>query len=257
MPTKFLSLLTLGCGLLAACNSEPAETTGGASQTTTSPSGGSVTEAPATGGVTEGATEGATEGVTEGGSMSGEVTARPETGSEGDTVAETGEPGTTGVDLCAGFKPPGCKKNDCAEGEECKVVEGMCVPTMCSCDPATGEQSCDQDCGGASCVPTCGDIVCDIACEFGFKTDANGCQLCECVEGPPPVDCGCMTDKECVKTSTGCCPCNSGGDEVAAHMDCVDQVMQCDLPPEDVLCPQVYLCTDAKPACVAGQCVLL
>jgi len=26
-----------------------------------------------------------------------------------------------------GDKPPGCKKNSGAEGEECEVVEGMCV----------------------------------------------------------------------------------------------------------------------------------
>ncbi|MBA3547394.1 MAG: hypothetical protein H0T76_12980 [Nannocystis sp.] len=264
MPNKFLTLLTLltlSWGLLAACNSEPAESTSGASQTTTgqttSPdaatSTGSGTEAPGTGGVTEGVTGGMTEGAT----MSGEVTVAPETGTSGET-ATTGEPGTStgAVDLCAGYKPPGCKKNDCAKGEECKVVEGMCVPSACNCDPATGTETCTPDCGGPSCVPACGDILCDLKCEFGFKSDMFGCQICECVEGPPPVDCGCVSDKECVKTSSGCCPCNAGGDEVAAHMDCVEQVMLCDKPPEDVICPQVYQCTDAKPVCVAGQCVL-
>ena len=262
MPNKFLTLLTLSWGLLAACNAEPAETTSGASQTTTgqtstspggSSSSGSGTEGPGTGGVTEGVTGGMTEGAT----MSGEVTVASETSTTGGETATTGEPGTsTGADLCVGYKPPGCTGNDCAEGEECKVVEGMCVPSACSCDPATGEEVCTPDCGGASCVPTCGDVLCELFCEFGFKTDMNGCQICECVEGPPPGECGCVSDKECVKTSSGCCPCNSGGNEIAAHMDCVDQVMLCDKPPEDVICPQVYLCTEAKPTCVEGQCVL-
>ncbi len=258
MPNKFLTLLTLTWGLLAACNSEPAETTSDAGQTTgpgATASTGATTDVPGTGGVTEALTGGMTEGAT----MSGEVTVAPETGTSTSTgeTATTVEPGTsTGADLCAGFMPPGCKESDCAEGEECKVVEGMCVPTACDCDPATGMETCTPDCGGASCVPACMDVLCELFCEDGFKTDRNGCEICECVEPPPPADCGCVSDDECVKTSSGCCPCNSGGNEVAAHMDCVDQVMLCDKPPEDVICPEVYLCTDAKPACVAGQCVL-
>jgi len=251
---KFATLLTLTCGLLA-CGGSPSETTGGVSQTSSSggASSGSGTEAPGTSG---GVTEGLTGGVTEGATMSGEVTAAPETGTQG-ALTETGEPGTsTGAGLCDGYMPPKCKPNDCAEGEECKVVEGVCVPTACSCDPETGLETCTPDCGGESCAPICGDVLCDIRCEFGFETDRNGCQICECVEGPPPAECGCKNNKDCVKTSSGCCPCNSGGDEVAAHKDCVDQVMQCDLPPEQVICPQVYLCTDVQPACVDGQCVL-
>jgi hypothetical protein len=54
----------------------------------------------------------------------------------------------------------------------------------------------------------------------------------------------------------GCCPCNAGGQEVPAHKDCIDQVMKCDIPPDQVNCPQVFLCTDAQPACVNGACVL-
>ncbi len=243
----------LSCGFLLACNSEPSETTGSASQT------GSATQTGSTGGVsatgptatgTAGATEAGSGGVTEGGGGTTVI------GTSGDTAGGDTEVGTTAADLCAGYKPPGCKKNSCADGEECKVVESMCVPTACTCDPATGEEACSEDCGGGSCVPVCPDIQCDIDC-VEYKTDANGCQLCECVDGPPPVDCVCKTDKDCVKTSSGCCGCNEGGDEVPAHVDCVDQVKMCDLPPDQVICPQVYLCTDVQPVCVAGMCQLL
>lgn len=244
----------LVCGLVAACGGTSGESTGSASQGG-STGGASATEATATA-TTATTTTTATEGGGSGGATEGGSGTVAETG-----AAESGgnvtEAATTAADLCAGYKPPGCKKNSCAEGEECKVVEGMCVPTMCKCDPATGEESCEQDCGGASCAPTCPDIVCDLECEFGFKTDPNGCQLCECVEAPPPVDCMCATDADCVKTSSGCCPCSAGGDEVPAHVNCVDQVMMCDLPPDQVICPQVYQCTDVQPACVAGECVLL
>ncbi len=100
----------------------------------------------------------------------------------------------------------------------------------------------------------CPDVLCDLFCENGFKKDGNGCDICECEQ--PPV-CGCAADSDCVKTSSGCCPCNAGGDEVAAAKSCIDQVMQCDKPPDEINCPQVFLCTDAQPACVQGLCVLL
>lgn len=246
MRTTLINRWILGCGLLVGCGGQSSESTGGASQGGTG--GGPATEATATGGATTTATGGASGSATEGGSGGA--------AESGGSEAGVTEAGTTAVDLCAGYKPPGCKKNSCADGEECKVVEGMCVPTGCQCDPATGEESCDQDCGGPSCAPVCPDIVCDLVCDSGYKTDANGCQLCECVDGPPPADCTCATDADCVKTSSGCCPCSAGGDEVAAHVNCVDQVMKCNQPPDQVNCPQVYKCTDVVPACVAGQCVL-
>lgn len=259
--------MTLTVGVLTACNNEPADSTGGASQTTTSPGGstgsGSATEGPGTGGVTEGATgsaTGSTSGETAGETMSGEVTTASATGATetGTTETETGASGTsTGADLCADFQPPGCMESGCGEGEQCVVLEDECVSSGCLCEPATGEVVCTPDCNGGSCVKVCPDILCDLDCEFGFQTDRDGCQICACEEPPPPAECGCKSEKECVKTSSGCCPCNAGGDEVAAHMSCVDKVKQCDLPPEDVICPQVYLCTDLQPACIAGQCVLI
>ncbi len=59
-----------------------------------------------------------------------------------------------------------------------------------------------------------------------------------------------------VSPSPGCCSCAMGGKEVAVAAACVDMLEKCPLPPDQVACPAVYLCTDAKAACVQGACVL-
>ncbi len=252
--------------LITACGGDPGETTTTEGATGT---GATATTGDPTTGVTTGVTTGesvgesssgnssnsGTQGQTDTGATSTGTTDEPLTSSTGEPLtSSTGEPDTsTGADLCAGFEPPGCMQNGCPEGQECKVLDDECVSSDCTCDPGSGEIVCSPDCGGGSCVPACSPVVCNLFCEFGFKLDANGCEICECNE--PPA-CGCLADTDCVKTSLGCCPCNAGGMEAPANKDCIDQVMQCDLPPDEVNCPQVFLCTDAQPACVNGQCVL-
>jgi hypothetical protein len=235
--TCFMALALAGCG------------PGGDEETTTGPTGdpGTTHASEHTGTSTTG------EPVTTGGPETGGTDSQGQTTGAPETTGSTGETGTTGG-LCDGFVPPGCvQTGTCPEGQVCQQIKEECVPSQCDCDPQTGDVVCTPDCGGGSCVPGCPDILCDLFCEFGFKLDENGCEICEC---NPPPNCGCQEDADCVKTSSGCCPCSMGGDEVPSHKDCVDQVMKCDLPPDEVACLQVFLCTEAQPACVQGQCVL-
>jgi len=211
----------------AATAVEP--TTGGAA--VTEGSGGTSASGSESQGQTGGAATGASSGVsTSAGDSSGPdattaTTADATTATTGGSDSSTGG-SSGGVDLCADFKQPNCFKSGCEGGFDCVQVEGDCVPSNCSCDPQTGlPGACTEDCGGGTCVAQGG-------------------------------DCTCMKDADCVKTSSGCCLCNAGGDEVPAHKACIEQVMLCDLPPDQVNCPQVFLCTDAKPACKAGVCVL-
>ncbi|HEY0136338.1 MAG TPA: hypothetical protein VGB85_19770 [Nannocystis sp.] len=241
MTCEFIARRLILSGLLvAACGGDPGGSTdGGSTGTGTSATTSGTTGEPTTTGVTTGptssgesgsGTQGQTDtGATSTGDASTGATGTGSTGSTGSTGepgSSTGEPGSSsgGADLCADFVPPGCMESGCPEGQECKVLADECVSSDCTCDAGTGEIICSPDCGGGSCVPS---------------------------------SCECAADNDCVKTSAGCCPCNAGGQEVPAHKDCVDEVMQCDIPPDQVNCPQVYLCTDAQPACVNGQCVLL
>lgn len=268
MSEKFAVLFTLTTVLLPlACGGDPGGTTGTASQGQTGTeagtgsgtdptTGGSATTGAGTGGASQ--TGGQTTGPGDTSGPGTGSTGEPGTSSTGAAgTSSTGEPGTSsGGDLCADFKEPGCigDPEGCPEGMECKMLADDCVPSACTCDPGTGMVACTPDCSGGTCVPACMPVICDLFCEFGFKKDAFGCDICECNEGPNA--CECKSDKECVKTSLGCCPCSAGGKEAPAHMNCVDQVMKCDIPPDQVNCPQVYLCSDAQPVCVNGACVL-
>jgi hypothetical protein len=246
-PALLVLALTLACGgdpggtstasQTGTSSSDPstADPTSGGGPATTGTSGGSDSQGQTSGGssgvVTTGGPTTSTDDTSGGpdettsGSTSGTTSGTTSTSSS--SGEESSSDGSTGkLDLCEDFKQPNCFKSPCDDGFECKQVPDDCVPSNCTCDPETGlPGACTQDCGGGSCVPM-------------------------------GVSCGCLSDADCVKTSSGCCLCNEGGDEVPAHKDCVDQVMKCDLPPDQVFCPQVFLCTDIKPACQAGVCVL-
>jgi hypothetical protein len=158
------------------------------------------------------------------------------------------------VGLCDDFVPPGCVQSGCPEGQVCDT-QLECVPSVCDCDPRTGDIICTADCGGGTCVAPgrCEPLVCELECPNGFKKDMFGCEICECEEAP---DCACATDDDCVKVSPGCCSCSMGGSEAAVAKACLDQIEPCPLPPDEVACPAVYKCTDAQAVCVGGACVL-
>lgn len=257
-------VIGLGCGdpggntgtsgeSTAASTTETSQTT-----TTSTTSTGALTESGGSGGLTEGSSsattqEGTTGTTSTGTTSTGSTTAEPGSTSSGGETSSTGS-SSGGGGVCDDFEQPGCVDKGCPEGQKCDTNVG-CVPSVCGCDPETGDVICSADCGGGTCVDgvECAPVACDLFCEFGFKTDEEGCEICECNE--PPA-CGCAVDSDCVKTSPGCCSCNMGGNEVAIAKACIDQLEPCPIPPEEVLCPAVYKCTDAKAVCSQGQCVL-
>jgi hypothetical protein len=254
--------LVLALGL--ACGGGPGTTDSGGGSTGSG--GGGSTGEP---GTTSATTGGATTSDSGTGGQTGSTTGEPGTTTTGPgttttttgpgtTTGTTGEPGTTaqttggstGPGLCDEFVPPGCVQSGCPENKMCDTQEG-CNPSSCDCDPQTGDVICTPDCGGGTCV--CAKPDCDIACEFGFETDEDGCEICQCKQAP---GCACDSDDDCVKASPGCCSCNMGGTEVAIAKACIDQLEKCPLPPDEVVCPAVYKCTDAQAVCVQGACVL-
>jgi hypothetical protein len=85
---------------------------------------------------------------------------------------------------------PTCKCHEpCNEGPECDLA----CPTGNTIDPATG---CSQSC---ECIADeCSPVVCALFCEFGFRTDGSGCEVCEC-RGEPCFDLTqCAVDQVCV-----------------------------------------------------------
>jgi Dictyostelium (slime mold) repeat len=56
------------------------------------------------------------------------------------------------TDPCADFEAQGCVETGCDEGFMCDTSVG-CVPSVCACDPETGDVECTADCGGGTCVP--------------------------------------------------------------------------------------------------------
>jgi hypothetical protein len=109
---------------------------------------------------------------------------------------------------CQGANPAGCSVGGCPTGQKCDTNAG-CAPSACSCDAATGQWICTADCGGGKCVPDgtiCNPVVCALACQYGFKKDANGCEICAC--NPPPSACGnvtCAAGEVCCNASCGIC----------------------------------------------------
>ena len=254
---RWMMCATTAALLGLACGGGPGPTEGGSSGTTGTSGGSSSGGGPGSstsGALTEGASGGATEG--SGGSSSGEATSSGGQTSSGGSSGSgsSGASSSSGGGLCDDFVPPGCVQSGCPEGQKCDTTVG-CNPSQCDCDPGTGDILCTPDCGGGTCVEgvMCEPVVCELFCEFGFKTDRNGCEICEC---NPKPDCGCQSDADCVKVTPGCCECNMGGKEMAIAAACVDQLEPCPLPPDQVACPAVYLCTDAKALCSNGACVL-
>ncbi len=84
------------------------------------------------------------------------------------------------------------------------AYEGECQQTcdcpeiyepVCGVDDIVYGNQCQADCARVAiayegeCMQNCQPVVCDLFCEFGFKVDANGCNLCECNPNPMAVDC--------------------------------------------------------------------
>lgn len=84
-----------------------------------------------------------------GGRVTVQVTYSPERPTERIPV-RAGIGGT--IDRCGSQGPVGCRHTGCPDGLVCDT-RTTCVPSSCSCDPATGQRICTSDCGGGVCVP--------------------------------------------------------------------------------------------------------
>ncbi|MEE2902804.1 MAG: hypothetical protein VYC39_10760 [Myxococcota bacterium] len=88
-------------------------------------------------------------------------------------------------------------RETCHAAEECiAAYEDIdCIQGPC---PEVGFVRCfDEPTPPAACVP----VTCEIACAFGFATDANGCEFCACL--PPIGSCEQMDEYQC--NSAGNC----------------------------------------------------
>ena len=94
----------------------------------------------------------------------------------------------------------------CGEGEICVDDPND------SCDPQNG----GADCGGV-CIPDpgCPPVMCELYCQYGFKKNEKGCEICECNEpapsnsckgqcGGPSADKSCYCDELCTKYNDCC-----------------------------------------------------
>ncbi|XP_022109246.1 prestalk protein-like [Acanthaster planci] len=91
----------------------------------------------------------------------------------------------------------------CPVGSLPEGVNGICVD-MCQDDSecSDNQKCCSNGCGlvcmtSFRAPDTCGDVMCSIFCDYGFKRDDNGCDVCICND--PPV------------LHVGECPTSSGG----------------------------------------------
>lgn len=64
----------------------------------------------------------------------------------------------------------------------------------------------------------------------------------------------CTEDSDCIKTVLGCCPCTSGGKEIAVNKQWLAQQLQSGC--EGIMCAEVFMCTEREAKCLQGKCVL-
>lgn len=97
-----------------------------------------------------------------------------------------------GCPTCACKPPPKeCGPQDCGNQAAPAIAlmcpDGSAVGFSCRRD-ARGQCSLQQE----PCPTTCKPVTCKIACQFGFKKDASGCEICGCADAPvcAKADCG-------------------------------------------------------------------
>jgi hypothetical protein len=69
-------------------------------------------------------------------------------------------------------------------GDACGT-QNQCEPVTCELECDDGFKSDENGCEICECQeepPTCDRVMCEVQCENGFKTDEDGCEICECRE---------------------------------------------------------------------------
>jgi len=160
-----------------------------------------------------------------------------EANDDGDALADAGADGSTGgtpgngvcgadpsaVDTCSSAA-------DCSSGEICAPTTS-CVPSICSCDPATGTYTCTTDCG----LPN----VCQPASDQ--CSTPNPAKVATCEDN---ADCSngnvCAPSTECVPSTCSC-------DPASGAWACTED---CGMP--NVCQPAASLCTTPDPSQVTS-----
>ena len=166
----------------------------------------------------------------------------------------------------------GCPAPEVLEPEDlCDEVRRCGVGSQEVCGEDGQTYSCESyarclgvsvDTTGEACELTseCGPVTCDLYCENGYKSDANGCNLCECNEPVecPAIDCDLYCENGVKTDEHGCdlCECNEPVEcaPVACNLFCADGFKTdedgCDL----CECNEPYECPEfMEPHCEAWQ----
>lgn len=175
-------------------------------------------------------------------------------GTQGDDSAGEGAPGECSI--AADCAPAGATCCDCPthavpitdpSARACSKVD--CPPQSCG-SPMQAE--CDQ----GKCVLACSPVACpELGCGEGFRTDENGCLVCEC-SGLSPMECSLDTD--CARVRDDCCGCSMGGEDTAVPTTQITaHEAQLGCPPNPS-CPGGDTCApDLAARCVQGACTLV
>jgi hypothetical protein len=157
-----------------------------------------------------------------------------------------------GINLCEGFEPPCVRDSECGTGRVC-AKEEQCIPSICSCEPSTGQLSCTDDCGGG---------VCRAAADAG-PVDSGTPDAGLCADFVPPCrsDTDCGAGMRCGRDTNSCypsfCGCDSATGSMVCSADCGGRVCMpvVDAGIGDGGTPDGGLCANFVPPCVSdAQC---
>jgi|GEM_PF-2210609 len=150
------------------------------------------------------------------------------------TAANDGDRRAAAASLGKADAPGTCKDSCGGKGKGQCWCDDLCANYGDCC--ADKADQCEEP-------SACGDVMCALYCEHGFKTDANGCDICACNDAPTPAD---SCEGNCGSKAPSGCWCD---EECAKYGDCCsDKKDACDAPPEPEPCfvggCSGQLCTD-------------